>query len=122
MILVTQLGVLYLNTISGPKSASLLETARARLLAALKMDDEPEPECLYELFYEQSGCSSSSPTIQGNVVTFPTLPLDLAFNDSALESVRTAWNVVTSNGLRMGEQAEYMVFGDREGTSDEDEL
>lgn len=52
---------------------------------------------------------------------FSLLPLDLAFNDSVLDPVRTAWEMVVP-GATDEERADYLVFTDREGADAEDEF
>jgi hypothetical protein len=97
-----------------------LEAAHSRLLAAVAATEGDAPKCLYRLFYEQAGVKSDSASldIQGSVATFPSSSLDLAFNDSVLEPVRAAWDMVVGEA-KDGETAEYMVFEDREGAMDD---
>ena len=73
------------------------------------------PKVLYRLSYTQRQRVAHSS--DSNIVTLPTLPLDLAFNDAALASVKSAWEVCTRDDD--GEE-EYMVFEDREGADDDD--
>ena len=113
------LGVVYLSCTYAPKSDVLLTTALANLLAAVP-GEQATPRILYRLSYEQVG-GEHSLEVNGNVVNFPPLPLDLAFNDSALESVREAWKLVTAR-IKVDEDAEYMVFEDREGSDDQDNI
>ena len=111
------LGVVYLSTVSGPISRELLEKALSLLLAAVA-GDSGDATYLYKLHYEQRG-GLASVDVDGSVVSLPSLPLDLAFNDSVMDRVRAAWEVVTK-GDESAEGTEYMVFDDREGAVDDD--
>ena len=84
-----------------------------------------EAEVLWSLRYTQLGraddvidaaqaLKSSSPF--GNMICFPPLSLDHAFDDALLDIVKEAWKIV------QGEDAideEFMKFEDREGVEDE---
>lgn len=59
--------------------------------------------------------------IDGQTAEFSLLPLDLAFNDSVLDPVKSAWDMVHLNATDE-ERAEYLVFTDREGADAEDEF
>jgi hypothetical protein len=106
-------GVIYLSTISQPDAKLLLENALSSLLTAV--GEVQAPEVLYRLSYtqHQRPSHSSNP----NIVTLPTLPLDLAFNDAALASVKTAWETCKRDD---DSDDEYMLFEDREGAGDDD--
>ncbi|KAI0113898.1 GDP dissociation inhibitor-domain-containing protein [Hypoxylon sp. NC0597] len=114
--------VIYLTTLAAPQSAQRLGSALDALLAAATPIDSPKPVCLYKLQYEQSlSARKPSRTTRGGVSTFafPSPSLNLAFDDGCLEAVKDAWKLV------MGGEAsedEYMVFQDREGVGDEDEV
>ena len=79
------------------------------------------PKPLYQLYYEQSGYDTPSVDIDEQSAVFSLLPLDLAFNDSVLDPVRKAWELVMPD-VTDEEAAEYMVFADREGADAEDEF
>ena len=49
----------------------------------------------------------------------PSSSIDLAFDDTALQSVRDAWNALQ---VSEDEGSEYMYFEDREGQDDVDDL
>ena len=51
--------------------------------------------------------------------SFPPPSLGLAFDDSDLDAVKTAWELVMG---AEASQEEYMVFEDREGADAEDEI
>ncbi|KAI0839580.1 GDP dissociation inhibitor-domain-containing protein [Hypoxylon sp. FL0890] len=114
--------VIYLTTLAAPQSAHRLESALDALLFAATPPDSPKPVCLYKLQYEQSlSPRESSRTTSGNISTFafPSPSLNLAFDDSCLGAVEDAWKLV------MGQDAsenEYMVFQDREGVDDDNEV
>lgn len=107
---------MYLSTISTVNSKALLAAALSSLLAAAGGQDSPK--CLYELSYEQSGVGPSL-SIDGNVATFASSSLGLAFDDAVLDPVREAWKMVTRDMADEG--AEYMQFDDREGANDDED-
>lgn len=84
------------------------------LLAAIS----PDSQSIYKLSYDQNSGVPTSTSVDGNVINFPTVPLDLAFNDSVMEQVKTAWEAVVQKSE--GERGEYMMFEDREGAEAED--
>lgn len=109
------LGVLYFTTLATWTSKSLLEKSLSALLGAIR-DEDPAPSCLYQLYYEQSRGSMGS-QLDGRIFDFPTPPLGLSFDDAMLEPVKQAWKMVMGNS-----EAEYMVFSDREGVGNEDDM
>jgi hypothetical protein len=113
-------GVLYLSTLTTTAAKALLQTALDSLLAAITGEDGPAPQCLYQLYYEQSH-SDGDLAIDGNILTFPATPLNLSFDDSVLESVRKAWVAITGRDRGGEDDGEYMVFEDREGVSGDDD-
>ncbi|RFU75841.1 rab s geranylgeranyltransferase component a [Trichoderma arundinaceum] len=112
--------VIYLSTLTSATSQSHLEKALTSILASVSSDDQEPPKSLYQLYYEQTGYDTPSVNIDGQSAVFSLLPLDLAFNDSVLDPVRSAWEMVVPNATDE-ELAEYLVFTDREGADAEDE-
>ncbi|KAF7559613.1 hypothetical protein G7046_g4547 [Stylonectria norvegica] len=110
--------VLYLSTVFDAASKSILEAALTSLRAVLDTAED-SPPCILQLYYEQSS-GTPSLNVDGNTVTFPLTPLDLAFNDSVLEHVQEAWKIVTGSAAA-DEGNEYMKFADREGVADEED-
>lgn len=109
-----------MSTISSPNSKDLLEKALTSLLTAVSPDSEP-PVVLYKLSYDQHSGGSTSTSVDGNVISFPVLPLDLAFNDNVMAQVKTAWDALPHKSDAEGAEGEgYMNFEDREGAGDED--
>jgi hypothetical protein len=53
------------------------------------------------------------------VFTFPTRSSPLSFDDSVLEPVREVWKKMMGDAAV---EAEYMVFEDREGAVDDDDV
>lgn len=100
--------VLYFTTRTCPLAKALLEAALESLLTALE-----SPQCLYQLYYQQSHGSTSIQS-KGTLVHLPAPSLNLAFDDSTLESIHEAWKMVM-DGKREDIDEEYMVFADREG-------
>ncbi|KAL6857861.1 Rab proteins geranylgeranyltransferase component A [Amphichorda felina] len=109
--------VIYLSTVFTSSSRGLLEKALSSLLAAVA-DDPGDVTYLYKLHFEQRG-GSASVDVNGPVVGLPSLPVDLSFNDSVMDRVRAAWEVVMK-GDEPAEGTEYMKFDDREGAADDD--
>ncbi|KAL2181005.1 GDP dissociation inhibitor [Thermothelomyces heterothallicus CBS 202.75] len=108
--------VLYLTTLATANSKELLERA---LEAFTHVAGGAEaPQILFRLQYEQlTGTDVTS--VEGSIVTFPTPSPSLAFNDSVLEPVREAWTKVMGEAAA---EAQYMVFEDREGAVDDDDV
>ncbi|TFB02130.1 Rab proteins geranylgeranyltransferase component A [Trichoderma ghanense] len=113
--------VLYLSALASPNAQALLEKALSSLLASLVVEGQESPKSLYQLYYEQIGYDTPSVDVDGQSAVFSSLPLDLAFNDSVLDPVRKAWELVMPD-VTDEEAAEYMIFTDREGADAEDEL
>ncbi|KAI1417433.1 GDP dissociation inhibitor [Hypoxylon sp. FL1857] len=114
--------VIYLTTLASAQSAQQLESALDALLSAATPPDSPKPVCLYKLQYEQSlSAREPSSTTRGSVSTFafPSPSLNLAFDDGCLEAVKDAWKLVTGGDAS---EDEYMVFQDREGVGDDDDV
>lgn len=91
--------------------------ALASLLAAVAGAGDDQ-RSLYQLYYEQR----DGPTalhVKDNVITFPSAPLDLVFNDQVLEPVQEAWKMVMGPAAE-ADGVEYMKFQDREGQGDDD--
>ncbi|GES63172.1 Rab geranylgeranyl transferase escort protein [Aspergillus terreus] len=104
-------------SIPGPLGQSLIEQAVGKLLDSAA---DPEAKVLWALCYTQLGRSDETPceltVLPHNILAFPPPSLDLAFDDSVLDTVKEAWRLV------MGDEAagqEYMVFEDREPDDEE---
>ncbi|KAI0101230.1 GDP dissociation inhibitor-domain-containing protein [Daldinia grandis] len=114
--------VIYLTTLSSPQSAEQLESALGDLLAAATPEGSSTPVCLYKLQYEQSLSAREPSSITREEIrtfAFPSPSLNLFFDEGCLGPVKDAWKLV------MGDTAsgdEYMVFEDREGVGDDDEI
>lgn len=89
------------------------------LLGTIEADETPK--VLYRLSYDQTGGLETPLSVSSeNIATFSPLPLDIAFNDSILSPVKNAWGLV--KGQDIADDAEYLVFEDREGANDEDDV
>ncbi|KAF7717929.1 Uncharacterized protein PECH_002667 [Penicillium ucsense] len=105
-------------SIAGSEGQALLERAVDRLLQA----EGPEASALWSLQYTQLGrlanegpaCSLHSHS--SHVFSFPPPSLDLAFEDQTVDLVKAAWVHVVGSSVP---HDEFMIFEDREGTSDE---
>ena len=103
-------GTLHLSTASQrPALHSALETLTSTL----------DAKSLYTLSYTQS---QGPPTLRtdGSTLTLPSPRTSLAFDDGVLDAVRGAWEVLW--GTWGGERGEFMVFEDREGAEEDDEV
>ncbi|KAJ5734919.1 uncharacterized protein N7483_000044 [Penicillium malachiteum] len=105
-------------SIPGQEGHSLLERAVEKLLTA----EGPDAIVLWSMRYNQLGRLSndgSSPVIQAHsshVYSFPPPSLDLAFEDETVDMVKQAWLKVAGSEV---DPDDFMIFDDREGTSDE---
>ncbi|KAI1449128.1 GDP dissociation inhibitor-domain-containing protein [Annulohypoxylon stygium] len=114
--------VIYLSTVATEGSAQALEKALAQVLSAATPPDAQKPKCLYSLSYEQSlSPRDPSRTTRGKTSTFafPSPSLNLAFDDGCLDAVKDAWKLVVGDE---NSEDEYMVFEDREGVGDDDQV
>lgn len=110
------LDVIYLSTIRASSAKIILEKALSSLLAAV-VDGQEAPPCIYKLYYEQS-IGASTLNVDGSVATFSSSLPSLAFDDSLLDSVQRAWELVPGGSSQ--DEAGYMKFEDREGGGDDD--
>ncbi|EJP66347.1 rab protein geranylgeranyltransferase component A [Beauveria bassiana ARSEF 2860] len=111
--------IVYLSTISTASSKAILDAALSSLLHAAS-EGSATLEVVYKLQYEQLGARTPSlDTTEDDVVTFGAPVLDLAFRDTMLQPVGQAWEKLTGKAGEI--DAEYLVFEDREGVSDDDD-
>ncbi|QPH04139.1 hypothetical protein C2857_000884 [Epichloe festucae Fl1] len=106
--------VIYLSTISSSGSKNLLDSALSKLLSAASQSTQPA-QSLWRLHYEQT-CGTGSLIVEDNIVSFDRFTPDLAFNDTVLESVQQAWQVVAGPDA---DNDSYMKFEDREGVQED---
>ncbi|KAI0172754.1 GDP dissociation inhibitor [Hypoxylon sp. FL1284] len=114
--------VIYLTTLAAPQAVQRLESALSHLLATVTPGAATAPVCLYKLQYEQSlSAREASNTRRGGVSTFafPSPSLSLAFDDGCLSAVRDAWKLAVGDDAS---EDEYLVFQDREGVADDDDV
>ncbi|KAF4537420.1 hypothetical protein BFW01_g11415 [Lasiodiplodia theobromae] len=102
---------------TGEQGVNLLNAAVAALLQSI--NEETTPKILWSMHYEQHSRSNrdAPATTHESVLAFPPPSLELKFDDSMLDYVRTMWEKI------MGEDAEpdfFMKFEDREAIDDED--
>ncbi|KAM3437520.1 hypothetical protein NHJ13734_004587 [Beauveria thailandica] len=112
--------IVYLSTISTASCKAILDAALSSLLHAAS-EGSAALEVVYKLRYEQRGPRTPSlDTGEDDIATFGAPVLDLAFRDTMLQPVGQAWQKLTG---KVDEEidAEYLVFEDREGVSDEDD-
>ncbi|KKY14716.1 putative rab geranylgeranyl transferase escort protein [Diplodia seriata] len=102
---------------SGEEGVKLHNAAVAALLQSI--EGESTPKILWSVHYEQySRSGNDAPTTtHDSIVAFPPPSLDLKFDDSMLDHVRTMWEKI------MGDEADpnfFMRFEDREEIDDDD--
>ncbi|KAI9701241.1 MAG: Rab proteins geranylgeranyltransferase component A [Candelina mexicana] len=111
--------VLYASiTASTENGYGLLDIALKRLLDCAEEKEQPA-EVLWSMHYQQQSQRSTFVSRQQqtgsksseNVLVFPSLALDLAFDDNILEQVREVWQKITA----VDPESEFMVFEDRQG-------
>lgn len=115
--------VIYATTaLTGEPGVALLDEAVQLLLQS--SEGHATAQVLWAMRYEQSYSVSEtaepdrvSVKQDKSVVVFPRSPHDLALEDSVMERVRRAWQLITA---RDEEAGEFMVFEDREGTGDDE--
>ncbi|KAL2830201.1 GDP dissociation inhibitor-domain-containing protein [Aspergillus cavernicola] len=106
-------------SIPGQQGQSLIEGAIGKLLQS---SAGPDARVLWSLRYTQLGRAVDGDTrpanvVSGNVIRFPPPSLDLSFDDSIIDLVKDAWNVVMDNEAS---PEEFMSFTDRESYDDEE--
>jgi len=111
--------VLYLTTLRTSDSKELLNKALDCFLGSVgSVNKGQKPQSLYQLYYEQARGAVES-RAEGLIHNLPDASLSLSFDDSTLEPMKAVWEKVLSDAAA---EVEYMVFPDREGGQDEDEL
>ena len=117
-------GVLYASVSTESEySYSLLDKAIECLLES--MGNDPSPEVLYQIKYTQTSTSSLTDRVKidpqtpasmsnspENILLFPPPSLDLVFDDSILERVKTFWRKITDEDGDGG-SGDFMAFEDR---------
>ncbi|GKZ33848.1 Rab proteins geranylgeranyltransferase component A [Aspergillus brasiliensis] len=103
--------------VPGSEGQSMVETAVRKLLQSAA---DPNTKVLWSLRYTQLGRGASQNASLScpsrNVICLPPVSLDLAFDDSLIDTVKKAWELI------MGDEAaqhEFMKFEDREGAYEE---
>ncbi|GAQ45642.1 Rab geranylgeranyl transferase escort protein [Aspergillus niger] len=104
-------------SIPGSEGQSMIEAAVQKLLQSAA---DPNTKVLWSLRYTQLGRGASHNADLScpskSVICIPPVSLDLAFDDSLIDTVKKAWELI------MGEEAaqhEFMKFEDREGAYEE---
>lgn len=101
---------------------SLLLKAKIDAPVSSELEQQnPAPEILFELRYDQARASTGN-HVSGNTCAFPPPSLDLAFDDSTLDNVEDAYlHVLGKVGGDQAQETPYMVFKSREQFDDDDE-
>ncbi|KAJ5110205.1 hypothetical protein N7532_002850 [Penicillium argentinense] len=104
--------------IPGSEGHTLIECAVDRLLRA----EGPQAVVLWSMRYTQSGRLStdgSSPNIHNpspHVFSFPPSSLDLTWEDEIVDMVKQVWVKIVGDEV---DHDDFMIFEDREGTTDD---
>ncbi|ORY67628.1 GDP dissociation inhibitor [Pseudomassariella vexata] len=113
--------VIYLTTLAEPGAKQRLNQALDTLLQAVSVNQNTATS-LYQLYYEQSS-SEKAPLIEthgsSTVFSFASTSQTLAFDDSDLDAVKSAWTVAMGSDVR---EEEYLIFEDREGADVDDDV
>lgn len=107
---------MYFTTLTTADAKEVLERALDAFVGVTS-DDQPS-QVLYRLQYEQLAGADTFKA-EGSIFTLPTPSPSLAFDDSMLRPVREGWEKVIGEAAA---EAEYMVFEDREGAIDDDDI
>lgn len=107
-------GVLYFTTVATSNAKDILSSALDSFLSAVERDQVPQ--CFYQLYYEQAAGVKRS-RLDELTLDLPGPSLSLSMDDSLLKHVREAWKKVVGDTV---DDAEYMVFTDREPVDDDD--
>ncbi|KAH6956981.1 GDP dissociation inhibitor [Fusarium avenaceum] len=108
--------VVYLSTVCTSSAKSDLDKALLSLLTAVSNGQDVTAP-IYQLYYEQSN-GTNTLSVDRNIATFSATPLSLAFDDSILDPVYEAWQLVNSD--LKDQPVDYMKFEDRESGIDDD--
>ncbi|KAM0356159.1 hypothetical protein ACHAPU_000554 [Fusarium lateritium] len=108
--------VVYLSTVHTSSAKSVLNKALSSLLAAVSNGQDVIAP-IYQLYYEQSS-GTNTLSVDRNVATFLPPPMSLAFDDSILDPVYEAWQLVNADSK--DKPVDYMHFEDREGGTEDD--
>lgn len=111
------LGVLYASTsLGGDDGFQMLRKAIEALLSAVEV--MPAPVILWSTQYQQRPSSMSALELSSEeqIVCCPPPSLDVAFDDSMLESVKEVWQRIVHK-----DDDDFLVFEDREADVDDEE-
>ncbi len=99
----------------GPIGFTLLQKAIESLLSA--HESSPPPAVLWSVKYQQRASSGSEtlPSDNDHVIRFPPPSMDLAFDDTVLDTVKEVWQKIVGD-----DAGEFLVFQDREVYDDDE--
>ncbi|RFU30636.1 hypothetical protein B7463_g5691, partial [Scytalidium lignicola] len=99
-------------------------SSKARMEAAistfLQKAGDGDAKLLYSVYYEQQRVSQTS-SVEASTYRFPDPSLDLAFDDSILENVEQAWNMMIGGDEGDVDLPPFMQFDDRPGMNADEE-
>lgn len=110
------IGILYASVARADTQGSdLLKQAVSNLLQGI--GEQTVPQVLWGIHYLQYyAATEDALSPPSNVVHLQSLSPDLAFDDSTLDNVKSAWQRITEAG-----QESFLKFESREGTMEEDD-
>jgi hypothetical protein len=98
-----------------PHDTGFAHLDRAVMALLESVGEQPVPEVLWSLKYQQQSSTSPPNTVvQDGTILLPALSQNLALDDSVMDEVKSAWSKIT------GEYQEaFMQFDPREGIEDD---
>jgi hypothetical protein len=99
----------------GPVGFALLQKAVESILSA--HDSSSPPTILWSVRYQQRASSGSETLLPNNdhVIRFPPPSMDLAFDDTVLDTVKEVWQKIVGD-----DAGEFLMFQDREVYDDDE--
>lgn len=114
------LAILYASVGASESTGQAL--IKAALHAVLQtIDESPSPEVLWQIHYQQHSPRAGSQAVtesDSRSIVFPSSSSDLAFDDSVLDRVKDAWEMITAGDEQRGN---FLSFDKREQEVDEGE-
>jgi uncharacterized membrane protein len=102
--------------LSDKRGFELLNKAVDTLLASV--DVSPSPTVLWRTQYQQrptSGSEQLPAEADGNILRFPPVSMDLAFDDVMFDRVKDVWQKIVGD-----DASDFLVFQDRESYDDDE--
>ncbi|KAF2172415.1 hypothetical protein M409DRAFT_17648 [Zasmidium cellare ATCC 36951] len=97
------------------QGSDLLKQAVSNLLQSI--GEQTVPQVLWSMHYRQYYAETEEAPAYSNVIPLQPLSPDLAFDDSMLDNVKSAWQRITE-----ADQESFLKFESREGTMEDDDF